>query len=360
MKILPFIIITILAISSCGEQATTVAPKTASIRLVEYGTIQLLGNTQVRTYSGTTQSTSETRLSFRTGGLITELKTDVGQQVKKGQLLAILDQTDIQLNYDKALATEKSAAIQLETSKSNLDRLKKLYLSNSASLSDYENEKNNYATALYNYESAKKSLQLQQSQFEYSKIIAPNNGVISEVNVEQNEYAQAGATIFVFNTNNSKMEANVGVPEKQITKIQEGQSVDISIGDLKLKGTVTGVSYSTSGTSTYPVIVSLGRNKNIRPGMPCRVSFKFNAGEDKPQLIAPIKSISENAEGSFAYALIKSESGDYYTAEKRNLELGPINDEGFVVIAGLKEGDLVATAGLRSIIDGIKVRLLNE
>lgn len=349
-----------MALSSCGEKATTEKPKAESIKLVEYGTIQLSGNTQIRTYSGTTQSASETRLSFRTGGLITELKTDVGQQVKKDQLLAILDQTDIQLNYDKASATEKSAEIQLETSKANLDRLKKLYLANSASLSDYENEKNNYASALYNYETAKKSLQLQQSQFDYSKIIASDDGVISEVNIQQNEYAQAGTTIFVFNSKNSQMEVNVGVPEKQITKIKVGQSVDVSVGGFKLKGRITGVSYSTGISSTYPVIISLGRNQNIRPGMPCRVAFKFNNRKGKSQLIAPIKSISENADGSFAYALIKSKSGDYYTTEKRNLKLGVINDEGFVVISGLKEGDLVATAGLRSIIDGIKVKLLNE
>lgn len=361
MKITSFSWLSILLmIFSCDKSSESEVPVTETIKSVKYGTVAYSNSAKIRSYSGTTQAASEFKLSFRTGGLVTELKTDVGQSVKKGQLLAILDQTDIQLTYDKALATEQSANIQLETVKAKLDRTKQLYLSNSTSLDDYENEKNNYATAISNHESAKKSLILQQSQFDYAKIIAPASGVISEVNIKTNEYAQAGATIFVFNADNSKMEANIGVPENQITKIKVGQKVNVVVGGLALQGIITGVSFSTAGASTYPVIVNLGKNKAIRPGMPCRVSFDLNDKSSTTRLIAPTKSISESADGYFAYVLQKNTTDNYYTAEKRSLQLGSINDKGFVVISGLKEGDLVATAGLRSIFDGMKLKLINE
>ncbi len=349
-----------LFLLGCSTNPESESLSEDGLKLVKYGSIVLSGGTQTRSYSGTTQSASESRLSFRTSGLLIQLKTDVGQRVRKGQLLAVVDQTETQLNYEKAVATEQSARIQLETTKANLDRVKQLYLANSASLSDYENEKNSYASALSNHESAKKSLNLQASQFAYGRIVAPTDGVISEVNVELNEFVQAGSTIFVFNTEDSEIEANIGVPEKQITKIKEGQTVDVSVGELQLKGTVTGVSYSTSGSSTFPVIVTLEANEDLRPGMPCKVSFEFEYETGEPRLIAPIKSISENPEGNFAYTLIEQDNGTYYTVEKRTIELGPINDEGFIVLEGLQEGDLVATAGLRSIIDGMKVKLLHE
>ncbi|MDT0540708.1 efflux RND transporter periplasmic adaptor subunit [Croceitalea sp. P059] len=359
--ILVRMIFVLLIFSSCNDsKSKSDANQNEDIRAVRYKSIFLSGGKQIKTYSGTTQSASESRLSFRTGGLITELKTDVGKKVKKGQLLAKLDVTDAQLNYEKAAASERSAKIQLETSKSNLDRVKQLYLANSTSLSEYENEKNNYASALSNYESSRKSLNLQASQFSYAKIIAPADGVISEVNFKLNEYAQAGNTVFVFNAENSEIEANIGVPEKQIANVTSGQTVKVSIGETEIMGEVTGVSYSTSSSATYPVIINLGADDSLRPGMPCRATFEFNYGTGQPQLVAPIKSISENTNGTYAFVLVKNDSSSHYTVERRDVEIGPINDEGFIIISGLNEGEKVATAGISSLVNGMKVTLLDE
>lgn len=359
--ILVKISVAFLFLSACGDGTTTKdTSQIEEVRAVRYKTIILSGGKQTKTYSGTTQSASESRLSFRKGGLITQLKTDVGKKVRKGQLLAKLDVTDSQLNYEKAAASERSAKIQLETSKSNLDRVKQLYLANSTSLSDYENEKNNYASALSNYESSRKSLNLQRSQFTYSKIIAPANGVISEVNFKINEYAQAGNTVFVFNADNSEIEANIGVPERQIANVASGQTVSVSIGGKEVNGEVTGVSYSSSNSATYPVIVNLGADKSLRPGMPCRATFEFDYGTGQPQLIAPIKSISENADGTYAFVLVQNDSSIHYFVDRRDVEIGPINDQGFVIISGLNEGDIVATAGVSSLVHGMKVTLLDE
>ena len=218
-------LLTLLTLFACGKEKedTTEAP----LRPIKYSAAFLQGGDQERTFNGTSQSGSETRLSFRTNGLIIKVNAKVGDRVKKGQLLAQLDQRDNSLNYEKAKASVQSAEIQLQNARSNLTRIKELYQVNSASLSDYEQAKNNFANAQNNYSSAQKSLDLQSSQFSYGKIVAPTEGIVTQVNSEVNEFAQAGSPVIVINAKESDIEINVGVPESYISRIKEGEEVKV-------------------------------------------------------------------------------------------------------------------------------------
>lgn len=354
-------LLTVSMLVSCGGEKTVADTSGEEIKLIKYGEVTQSGGIQTRSFNGVTQSASETKLSFRSSGLIVKMRVKVGQQVKKGQTLAELDMQDASLNYEKAKASEQSASIQLETSKSNLDRVKKLYQSGSSSLSDYENAKNSYATALASYESAKKSLDLQGSQFQYARIKSPMNGLVSQVNAEVNEFAQAGSPVIVINSGDGQMEVNVGVPESYIAKLTSGQSVQVQISDIALSGTITEVGYSTSGASTYPVIIKLDQaNDRVRPGMPAKVSFSFDTGKEEQHLLVPVPAVGDNGESNFVFKLVPEGTDGVYVAKETKVELGHVGDSGFVLLFGLEEGDLVAIAGLRSLFDGRKVRLLDK
>ena len=137
----------LLLITSCGNKTEK---KSIQIKPIKYATIGFQEDTGTKTFNGTSQSGTETNLSFRANGLIILLDVKNGDRVKKGQLLAKLDQKDISLNYEKTKASVRSAKSQMETTKSNLDRVKELYQSNSASLSDYDQAKNSYENSKSN------------------------------------------------------------------------------------------------------------------------------------------------------------------------------------------------------------------
>lgn len=351
------VIIALFSLSACGD---TEKVKKDPIKPVKYVSIGNNLGTGTKTFNGISKSGSETKLSFRSNGLIVLLDAKNGEKVRKGQVLARLDQKDISLSYDKAKASARSAKSQLDLSKSNLDRIKELYQSNGASLADYEQAKNNYSSAQANYENAVKSMNIQSSQFEYAIIKAPMDGIITQVNADVNEVAQAGNPIFIMNSEGDDLEITVGVPESYISKIQEGKSVEVNINNSSVEGIITEVAFSTGGSLTYSVIVKLiNPTPDLRPGMPAEVLFEFESSKSSSsQLLVPVKGVGNDADGDFVFVLKKSKK-ESYSVHKVHVKLGELKAAGFVVNKGLNKGDLIAIAGLRTLYDGMNVKLLN-
>ena len=335
-----------------------------ALKAVKYALVEQSGGLTEKTYSGVTQSSSLTNLSFRTGGLILKINAKAGQRVRKGALLAQLDQKDAKLSYDQALADVQSAKVQYDGAASNFERTKQLYETDNASLSDYEQAKTSYSNAQSSYEISLKRLDLQKSQVDYTEIIAPMNGIISSVSSEINEVVNAGSTIIVMsNEGKNDIEAQVGIPEKYINDVQNGDEVTVSIRtvDQTFKGTVAEIGYASSLTGvTYPVTIALESNgsNELRPDMPLEATFKFGSPDQEPILIAPLKAIGSGVDGNFVYKLTPEEKS--YVAKKVVVQLGDITKGGYEIKAGLNEGDMVAVAGLSSLYDGRKVKLLDK
>ncbi len=334
------------------------------LKAVKYAKIEQSGGIIERSYSGVTQSSSLTNLSFRTGGLLLKLNAKVGQRVKKGALLAQLDQKDTKLAYDQALVDVQNAKVQYDAAASDFQRTKRLYETDNASLSDYERAESTYSNAESSYEISLKRLDLQQSQIDYTEIIAPMNGIISEVRSEINEVIKSGSTIIVMSSEaKNDIEAKIGVPEKYINDIQNGDPVSLSIQSINqtFKGSVTEVAYASSSSGvTYPVTVtieSLG-NKNLRPDMPVEVTFQFGSADQETILVAPLKAIASGVEGNYVFKIMPN--GDNFIASKVSVELGEITNNGYEIKSGVVKGDIVAVAGLSFLYEGRKVKLLEK
>jgi RND family efflux transporter MFP subunit len=349
--------VAIFAMVSCGNEKIK---EEADIKQVVFAIIGNQSDGELKTFNGKSQSGTENSLSFRTNGLITDLKVKNGEKVRKGQVLAKVDTKDISLAYDKAKASVASAKSQMNTLKSSLDRTKKLYQTNGASLSDLEQAKNAFKNAEANYNTALKAQNIQGSQFEYAKIIAPTDGIITAVNASENEFAKAGTPIIIVNSIGSDLEISVGVPESFISKISNSMTADIKLNNKTYQGIVTEVAFSVGNNFTYPVIVKIEKpSEDLRPGMPAEVTFNIETQTEitKTNLIVPVKAVSNDSDGDFVYKLIKNE-GETYSAKRVLVKLGTLKDNGFEIIEGLKNGDLVATAGLRSLYDGMIVNLM--
>lgn len=350
----------VLLFNSCAKEEKLVVKKVP--RQVKYGVVQMEHGDESRSFSGTTQSGTEANLSFRSNGLITMLKVKVGDRIKKGQLLATIDPKDVQFSLGQAQATLRNSKIQMETAKSSLDRVKQLYTTGNATLNDYEQAKSGYATAYANYQTAQKGVSLQRSQLQYTKIVAPSEGIISAVNMTVNEFAKAGSPVIVMNSGEEDIEIEVGLPEIFISRITHGDTVIVTIPSIdkaSFKAIVTEVGYSTVTSVTYPVTLKLlNPTEAVRPGMPAEVTFSMGTQKGSGHLIVPIKAVGEDYEGNFVFKLEKR--GDHFITKKHPIKIGTIKGGGFQVIDGVVEGDKVAIAGLRSLYDGREVTLLEQ
>ncbi len=363
MKNLFTILLLMIAFSlltSCGKEKQ--GPVQEILKPVKYAPVVQEGGEIIKTFNGTSQSGAETNLSFRTNGLIVKLNVKVGENVKSGSLLAQLDLSDIQLNKQKAEAALQSAKSQVETARSSFERTKELYQSNSASLNDYEQTRNNYSTAQSNYENSRKSLQLQTRQLDYAKIVAPTDGTVSAVNADINEFVSAGSPIIIINSDQKDIEVSIGVTESYISKIKNGDKAAITFTAIPGKtfsGIVSEVGFASAQTATSPVVLKLiDVSGEMRPGMPVEVSFSFGDKNEKSTLSVPVSAVGQDQEGFFVY-ILKPMGKKVFSVAKTVIKTGKLSNSGYQVLSGINEGDLVATAGLRSLYDGMKVKLLN-
>jgi RND family efflux transporter MFP subunit len=360
MKRLYIVFLSLSILYGCGNSGEEEAKEL--VKPIKYGVVESFGGLTTRTFNGITKSGSETNLSFRTAGLITSLNVAIGQRIKKGQLIAQLDQKDALLALQQAQADVVNAKVQVETASSSFERIKQLYQTNNASLSDYEKAKSTLSNAQTSYEISTKRLDLQRSQVSYTTVTSPMSGIVSSVNVETNEVVRPGQSILTMSREDVKdIEAQVGIPEKYISQVKDGSPTKIKITTLskEFDGVITEVGYTSSG-GTYPVITSLTNAvEEVRPGMPVKVSFTFGNADQEEQLIVPVKAVGEDEHGQFVYILSPADE-EVFEAKRMTIEIGSLTSGGFIVRSGLTQDQIVAIAGLRSLYDGMKVKLLTQ
>ena len=343
--------------AACKDQ---VAEEAAPIRPVLYQEVGYLGGDNSRTFSGTARTEKVINLSFRSSGIITFFDLKIGQQVKKGDLLARLDNVQARLNYESSISSQNSAASQMNTAKLSLERTRVLYEKGSLSLSEYESAKNSYKTAQASYESAQRKVSIEQEQIRFGYLNAPDDGIIASVNAEIEENVSPGQNIAVLNAG-TDMEISLGLPESVINRVNPNMDVSINFSVLDstvFRGKVTEVSPSVdSNTATYPVrIVVTNPSEAIRSGMAANVTFDFGGADNaSQQLVVPPISVGEDGDGRFVFLL--NEGGNQTTVKKQYITVGDLSSEGFTVTNGLSLGDKIATAGLQTLLDGQQVRL---
>lgn len=332
------------------------------LRPVKY---EIVGNSDwqtVRTFSGTVKASEEIELSFRTSGIVTVLNAKAGKKVKKGDLIARLDNVQATLSYEQAKSSLNAAESNLKTSKSNLKRVKSLFEKGSNSLSDYEKAKNTYQGDLDRFESAQKKKSIQLTQIGYGIIKAPKNGTIASTDVSLNETVGSGKTIAVLNAG-EKLNVEVGLPENIINKVALEMETSLTFSAIEgenYRGRVIEIApILDSSSSTYIVKIEiLNPIKMMKPGMAASITFDFKTDSEsiETSLTVPVSALGEDDKGKYVFTIISSD-GRTGKVEKKYIQTGELTNTGFKVVSGLKAGDKIATAGLQNLLNGQKIKL---
>lgn len=357
IRFLPYIFFLLLGVAtnSCSGEKKE---KKDVVRPVEYQEVSYSSGIKQRTFSGTARTEKIVNLSFRSSGILVELDVRLGQMVEKGQLLGKLDNVEARLNYERAVTSLNSAESQMNTAKLSLDRIRVLYEKGSASLTDFESAKNSFRNAEQGYESAKRQVVIQQEQINYGYLYAPENGVITSVSAEVDENISPGQTIAVLNAG-TDMEISLGFPEGIINEVSVGMPVNVTFSSLDgqiFKGKISELSPAVDvNTATYPARVKLDEsNGDIKSGMAANVTFELKGSTVQGQnLRIPAKAVGEDSQGRFVFLLVTD--GEKTKVKRKTIKVGDLNSDGFEVLEGLQEGQLIATAGLQTLLDGQEV-----
>ncbi|WP_299556402.1 efflux RND transporter periplasmic adaptor subunit [Seonamhaeicola sp.] len=352
------IVLMSLILASCSEKKEETKK---SIRPVKYHEVGYLDAEKIRTFSGTAQTERVINLSFRSSGVITDFNIKLGQEVKKGDLLAKLDNVQARLNYQSAVSSMNSAESQMNTAKLSLGRVRSLFEKGSASLSDFESAKNAYKTAKESFESSKRSAAIQQEQVRYGYLYAPEDGIIAAVYSEIDENVSPGQNIATLNAG-TDIEILLGIPESAINGVKVGMDVKVdftSIANATFNGKVTEVAPAVDANiATYPVRITVSDpSDDVKSGMAANVSFDFGSEivNTEKRLVVPAHAVGEDSKGHFVF-LIEG-SGDIAKVKKQRVTIGSLTTNGFEITSGLTAGQKIATAGLQTLLDGQEVKL---
>ncbi len=294
-------------------------------------------------FSGTIVPEVLATLSFRVSGNIDKRVVDLGEKIKKGDVLATLDPTDYQLRYNRAEALYKNA-------KSTFERDRILYLEGSISKAEYDRSQ-------ADYKSKRAEANTAEQELGYTRLVATTTGEIAKVQAEVNETVSAGQPIFVMNEIGG-LEVEFTIPEVDINVIKVNQEAEITViatGE-KVKGIVSNVgSFSNAYGKTYPAKVKiLNYSETIRPGMVANVGLRR---EVKAGKTVPVRSVQQQENGQKYVYVIENIVDGVGTISKRMVELETVSSRNIEIISGLSSGDKVVTDGATVVFEGQKVKL---
>jgi len=347
--------------SGCSESE---ADTERVIRPVRYTQVFAAGSARQRTFAGTARAASEQDLSFRVGGTLRRVTAKLGNRVRPSDTLAELDPSDFELKRQQAEASLAEARAQLRNAQASYERTLLLYENRSAARADVDAARASFEAAKAVVASSETGLRLAEQQVDYTRLIAPVAGTIARVDVDVNETVTAGQPVVVL-ASAGRPEVGVAIPEVFIGLIRPRSDVRVTVDavpDSVFAATVTEIGVVSTGSGTFPVTVQLSTAADqVRSGMAAEVTFTVSgrAGTTADVILVPSEAVGQDRKGRFVFVL-QQDSGDVTTAWRRAVEIGPLTAEGLEVLSGLEDGDLVVTAGIRSLVDGQVVRLLQS
>lgn len=312
------------------------------------------------TATGTIEPVTEVEVGTQVSGIIDKIYVDYNSVVKKGQLIAELDKTNLLSELSSAKSNMESAKSKMEYQESNYNRYKELYSKGLVSADDYENAKLSYKQASEEYAIQKESVSKAQTNLGYAIITSPIDGIVLSKEVEEGQTVAAAMetpTLFIIAQDLTDMQVIADVDEADIGGVKEGQRVTFTVDafpDDLFEGKVTQVRQEATEESnvvTYEVVISAPNDDmKLKPGLTANVTIFTN--ERDGVLAVPSKALrfapNENllAEGE---SITDCEGKDkVWMREGSNfkavsVKVGVTNGTYTEIISGLKEGDAVLT-----------------
>ncbi len=281
-------------------------------------------------------------------GILTDVYVTDGQKVKKGQVLARIDDGGL----SQQLAQLK---IQAELSKTTFERQQRLWDQKIGSEMQYLQAKSNY-------ESQAQAIAQLEQQVAKTVVTAPFSGTIDDVMSERGSVVTPGQTPLMRIVSLDNMYIVTDVPEKYVANIERNKKVlvDFPILNKQMESKIRQVGdFIDPNNRTFKVEIAVPNNdSSIKPNLTAKLSI--NDYTNPEALLIPQSVISENASGEQYIYIVKNKQGDDAVAEKITIETGLTQGDVIEVLAGLENGTEIILEGARSVNDGQKVRIINS
>ena len=320
-------------------------------------------NTNIQTSitaTGTIEPVTSVTVGTQVSGIVSKLYVDYNSIVKKGQIIAELDRTNLISELNTAKANLSSAQSTAAYELSNYNRYKTLYDKGLVSADEYESALLSYQKAKEQVNTSRESVQKAQTNLSYATITSPIDGVILSKSVEEGQTVAASFNtpeLFVIAQDLTNMRVIADIDEADIGGVKEGQRVTFTVDafpDDSFEGAVTQVrqqATTESNVVTYEVVISApNKELKLKPGLTANVTIYTL--EKNNVLAVPAKALRfmpneaflkkgetiEDCEGDHK---LWTKEGNVFKAHK--VETGTSNGVMTEIISGIQAGTEILT-----------------
>jgi HlyD family secretion protein len=285
------------------------------------------------------------------GYRVAAVNVDVGDKVRKGQELVRLSADMLNAEVASKRAAHMQAQAQLVNATANLRRAESLEGSGAVSAAEQERLQSEELAARARVEAAAADEDAAKLKLRYTRVLSPDEGVVTSRTVVVGQIAQAGAEMLRLLRQN-RIEWRAEVPEARMREISVGKTVRVTTVDgSKLTGSVRAIAPTVhSGTRTGLVYVDLPNPGSARAGMFARGEIETSSAK---AYTLPMASVV--VRDGYSYVFIVKGEND---VERRRIETGSMRDGRVEVISGLEDGDRVVERGAGFLKDGDRINVV--
>ena len=340
---------------SCGEKEKPVE----QIRSIKTITISNQASGQLRKFSGVVYAVNYAFLGFEdVSGRVIKLNVDIGDKVSKGDILAVLDKQKYQLDVKDSEANLKKAIAQLSKAKADYEREKILFKKEVSFQARLDTRKLQYEAAVSGKTSAKAALGLANRNLNHTDLKSPYDGYVSERFIQPNQEIKVGTKIFRIDEKGD-MEVQFDIPEGIRKRVKLDSEGDVRLSghpDVVIKSNISYISNAaTKGNAFAAKSLLKDVPKYVKPGMTAEISLLLPIKEKTSGFLIPPNAVLMGEDKKTGYLFVYNPKTSTVTKTKVHFK-GSQGNFG-IVSDGVKDGDIIAVAGVAFLLDGMKVNL---
>lgn len=312
------------------------------------------------TATGTIEPVTSVTVGTQVSGIVSKLFVDYNSVVKKGQVIAELDKTNLMSQLNTAKTQLATAQSQLNYQTANYKRYKTLFEKGLVAADDFDNAKLSYTQAKEQVTSAKEEVQRAQTNLGYATITSPIDGVVLSKSVEEGQTVAASFStpeLFTIAQDLTNMQVVADVDEADIGDVKEGERVTFTVDaypDDTFEGEVKQVrqeATTTNNVVTYEVVISApNADLKLKPGLTANVTIY--TAERKGVLSVPSKALrftpQKETVGKMKIVDVANAKNKVWTIEGNSIvahkvNIGMTDGTNTLIVGGIAEGTKVVT-----------------
>lgn len=312
------------------------------------------------TATGTIEPVTSVTVGTQVSGIVSKLFVDYNSVVKKGQVIAELDKTNLMSQLNTAKTQLATAQSQLNYQTANYKRYKTLFEKGLVAADDFDNAKLSYTQAKEQVVSAKEEVQRAQTNLGYATITSPIDGVVLSKSVEEGQTVAASFStpeLFTIAQDLTNMQVVADVDEADIGDVKEGERVTFTVDaypDDTFDGEVKQVrqeATTTNNVVTYEVVISApNADLKLKPGLTANVTIY--TAERKGVLSVPSKALrftpQKETVGKMKIVDVANAKNKVWTIEGNSIvahkvNIGMTDGTNTQIVGGIAEGTKVVT-----------------